>query len=91
MVTAFLLTPRVTVVVNDLTAPDTIGRVDNVPVGLALPLYLITGTGYTMTTAYEDIFHFPDERAYTKTRHAVCQQADAGQLHHRKPRPGAVV
>ncbi|MFE0587843.1 conjugal transfer mating-pair stabilization protein TraG [Pantoea vagans] len=67
MVTAVLLTPRVTVVVNDLTAPDTIGRVDNVPVGLALPLYLITGTGYTMTTAYEDIFHFPDERAYTKT------------------------
>ncbi|MDF7630757.1 conjugal transfer mating pair stabilization protein TraG [Erwiniaceae bacterium L1_55_4] len=67
LVTAVLLTPRVTVVVNDLTAPDTIGRVDNVPVGLALPLYLITGTGYTMTTAYEDIFHFPDERAYTKT------------------------
>lgn len=67
LVTAVLLTPRVTVVVNDLTAPDTIGRVDNVPAGLALPLYLITGTGYTMTTAYEDIFHFPDERAYTKT------------------------
>ncbi|MGK3125860.1 conjugal transfer mating-pair stabilization protein TraG [Candidatus Pantoea formicae] len=67
LVTALLLTPKVTVVVNDLTAPDTIGRVDNVPVGLAIPLYLATGVGYTLTTSYEDIFHFPDERAYTKT------------------------
>lgn len=67
LVTALLLTPKVTVVVNDLTAPDTIGRVDNVPVGLAMPLYLATGVGYTLTTSYEDIFHFPDERAYTKT------------------------
>lgn len=67
MVTALLLTPKVTVVVNDLTAPDTIGRVDNVPAGLALPLYLVTGVGYTITTTYEDIFHFPDERSYTKT------------------------
>jgi len=67
LVTALLLTPKVTVVVNDLTAPDTIGRVDNVPVGLAMPLYLATGVGYTLTTTYEDIFHFPDERSYTKT------------------------
>lgn len=67
LVTALLLTPKVTVVVNDLTAPENIGRVDNVPVGLALPLYLVTGVGYTMTTAYEDIFHFPDERSYTRT------------------------
>jgi len=67
LVTSLLLTPKVTVVVNDLTAPDTIGRVDNVPVGLALPLYLATGVGYTLTTTYEDIFHFPDERSYTKT------------------------
>ena len=67
LVTSLLLTPKVTVVVNDLTAPDTIGRVDNVPVGLAMPLYLATGVGYTLTTTYEDIFHFPDERSYTKT------------------------
>lgn len=67
LVTALLLTPKVTVVVNDLTAPDTIGRVDNVPVGLAMPLYLMTGVGYTLTTTYEDNFHFPDERSYTKT------------------------
>ncbi|WP_275555783.1 conjugal transfer mating-pair stabilization protein TraG [Mixta sp. Marseille-Q2659] len=67
MVTALLLTPKVTVVVNDLTAPENIGRVDNVPAGLAMPLSIITGVGYTLTTSYEDIFHFPDERAYTKT------------------------
>ncbi|WP_199257198.1 conjugal transfer protein TraG N-terminal domain-containing protein, partial [Pantoea sp. BAV 3049] len=45
IVTALLLTPKVTVVVNDLTAPDTIGRVDNVPLGLAAPLWIVTGTG----------------------------------------------
>jgi conjugal transfer mating pair stabilization protein TraG len=67
LVTALLITPRVTVIVNDLTAPENIGRVDNVPAGLAFPLYLITGTGYTLATAYEDSFHFPDERAYTRS------------------------
>ncbi|MBK0035506.1 conjugal transfer protein TraG N-terminal domain-containing protein [Erwinia sp. S43] len=67
LVTTLLLTPKTTVVVNDLTAPQTIGRVDNVPIGLAIPLYLVTGTGYTLATLYEDTFHFPDERAYTKT------------------------
>lgn len=67
LVTTLLLTPKTTVVVNDLTAPQKIGRVDNVPMGLAIPLYLVTGTGYTLATLYEDVFHFPDERAYTKT------------------------
>ncbi|MDH8351517.1 conjugal transfer protein TraG N-terminal domain-containing protein, partial [Klebsiella pneumoniae] len=40
---------------------------DNVPVGLAVPLWMLTGLGYTIATGYEDFFHFPDERAYTKT------------------------
>ncbi|MEN4051957.1 conjugal transfer mating-pair stabilization protein TraG [Serratia marcescens] len=65
--TAILLTPKVTVVVNDLTRPDRIDRVDNVPVGLAVPLYLLTGIGYSLATTYEDFFHFPDERSYSKT------------------------
>lgn len=67
LVTALLLTPTVTVVVNDLTEPGSTGRVDHVPAGLALPLWLITGVGYTLATGYEDMFHFPDERAYTRT------------------------
>jgi conjugal transfer mating pair stabilization protein TraG len=67
IVTALLLTPRVTVVVNDLTRPDRIDRVDNVPLGLATPLWLLTGVGYSVATGYENVFHFPDERAYTKT------------------------
>ncbi|HGM6879005.1 TPA: conjugal transfer mating-pair stabilization protein TraG [Serratia marcescens] len=65
--TAILLTPKETVVVNDLTRPERIDRVDNVPVGLAVPLYLLTGLGYTLATTYEDFFHFPDERSYSKT------------------------
>lgn len=52
--TAILLTPKETVVVNDLTRPERIDRVDNVPVGLAVPLYLLTGIGYTLSTTYED-------------------------------------
>lgn len=67
IVTTLLLTPRVTVVVNDLTRPDRIDRVDNVPLGLATPLWLLTGVGYSVATGYENVFHFPDERAYTKT------------------------
>ncbi|WON75535.1 conjugal transfer mating-pair stabilization protein TraG [Serratia sp. UGAL515B_01] len=67
VVTALLLTPRVTIVVNDLTRPDRIDRVDNVPVGLAAPLWLLTSIGNSVATSYENVFHFPDERAYTKT------------------------
>lgn len=67
IVTSLLLTPKISIVVNDLTRPDRIDRVDNVPVGLAAPLWLLTGLGYTLATGYEDFFHFPDERAYTKT------------------------
>ncbi|QHM74017.1 conjugal transfer mating-pair stabilization protein TraG [Mixta intestinalis] len=67
LVTALLLTPKTTVVINDLTVPDRVGRVDNVPVGLALPLFLTTSLSYTIATTYEDTFHFPDERSYSKT------------------------
>ncbi|NIF23929.1 conjugal transfer mating-pair stabilization protein TraG [Candidatus Pantoea multigeneris] len=67
LVTALLLTPKTTVVVNDLTDQTSVNRVDNVPLGLAVPLWLITGAGYTLASTYEDFFHFPDERAYTKT------------------------
>lgn len=67
LVTALLLTPKTTVVVNDLTDQTSVNRVDNVPLGLAVPLWLVTGAGYTLASTYEDFFHFPDERAYTKT------------------------
>ncbi|WP_334472910.1 conjugal transfer mating-pair stabilization protein TraG [Arsenophonus sp. PmNCSU2021_1] len=66
-VTALLLTPKVTVVVNDLTRPDKINRVDNVPVGLATPLWLLTGIGHSVATFYDDFFHLPDSVAYSKT------------------------
>ncbi|WGM03363.1 conjugal transfer mating-pair stabilization protein TraG [Arsenophonus nasoniae] len=66
-VTALLLTPKVTVVVNDLTRPDKINRVDNVPVGLATPLWLLTGIGHSAAIFYDDFFHLPDSVAYSKT------------------------
>lgn len=66
-VTALLLTPKVTVVVNDLTRPDKINRVDNVPVGLATPLWLLTGIGHSAAIFYDDFFHLPESVAYSKT------------------------
>lgn len=66
-VTALLLTPKVTVVVNDLTRPDKINRVDNVPLGLATPLWLLTGIGHSVATFYDDFFHLPASVAYSKT------------------------
>lgn len=66
-VTALLLTPKVTVVVNDLTRPDKINRIDNVPLGLATPLWLLTGIGHSVATFYDDFFHLPASVAYSKT------------------------
>lgn len=42
-------------------------RVDNVPVGLALPLSLTTRIGHAMVASYEMIFAQPDSVTYSKT------------------------
>ncbi|EBP9336397.1 conjugal transfer protein TraG, partial [Salmonella enterica] len=42
-------------------------RVDNVPVGLALPLSLTTRIGHAMVAGYEMIFAQPDSVTYSKT------------------------
>nr|WP_241389718.1 conjugal transfer mating-pair stabilization protein TraG [Serratia marcescens]ULG13118.1 conjugal transfer protein TraG [Serratia marcescens] len=67
IVTSALLTPRATVVVNDLNRPQEIGRVDNVPMGLAVPMWLMTTASITLSTGFEDILHLPAERAYSQT------------------------
>ncbi|MBH3259257.1 conjugal transfer mating pair stabilization protein TraG [Serratia marcescens] len=67
IVTSALLTPRATVVVNDLNRPQEVGRVDNVPMGLAVPMWLMTTASITLSTGFEDILHLPAERAYSQT------------------------
>lgn len=42
-------------------------RVDNVPVGLAMPLSLTTRIGHAMVASYEMIFTQPDSVTYSKT------------------------
>ncbi len=42
-------------------------RVDNVPVGLAMPLSLTTRIGHAMVVSYEMIFTQPDSVTYSKT------------------------
>ena len=42
-------------------------RVDNVPVGLAMPLSLTTRIGHAMVASYEMIFTQPDSATYSKT------------------------
>ncbi len=50
-------------------------RVDNVPVGLAMPLSLTTRIGHAMVVSYEMIFTQPDSVTST-ARQACCSGAN---------------
>lgn len=62
-----LIMPKDTVLIHDMTRPLDMHTVDNVPEGLALPLYLssslIVGTSYALT----NIFHTPGDNTYETT------------------------
>ena len=51
----------------DYSDPTAVHRVDNVPLGLALPAGLISSVGAAMVDAYEAVFHQPDALTYSKT------------------------
>lgn len=50
-----------------ITVTVKVHRVDNVPVGLAMPLSLTTRIGHAMVVSYEMIFTQPDSVTYSKT------------------------
>ncbi|EDS4242234.1 TPA: conjugal transfer mating-pair stabilization protein TraG [Salmonella enterica subsp. enterica serovar Thompson] len=64
---SLLVTTRTSVQIIDNSDLVRVYRVDNVPVGLALPLSLTTRIGHAMVAGYEMIFAQPDSVTYSKT------------------------
>ncbi|ECJ2934782.1 conjugal transfer protein TraG [Salmonella enterica subsp. enterica] len=64
---SLLVTIRTSVQIIDNSDLVRVYRVDNVPVGLALPLSLTTRIGHAMVASYEMIFSQPDSVTYSKT------------------------
>ncbi|EGZ8130785.1 conjugal transfer mating pair stabilization protein TraG [Salmonella enterica] len=64
---SLLVTVRTSVQIIDNSDLVKVHRVDNVPVGLALPLSLTTRIGHAMVAGYEMIFAQPDSVTYSKT------------------------
>lgn len=67
IITSMLITPTRSIVVTDLATPSITKKVDNVPVGLVAPFYLITSIGNGTARMYDTFFAQPDEFQYTKT------------------------
>ncbi|EKH8691518.1 conjugal transfer mating pair stabilization protein TraG [Salmonella enterica] len=64
---SLLVTVRTSVQIIDNSDLVKVHRVDNVPVGLALPLSLTTRIGHAMVAGYEMIFAQPDSVTYSKS------------------------
>lgn len=64
---SLLVNVRTSVQIIDNSDLVKIHRVDNVPVGLAMPLSLTTRIGHAMVASYEMIFTQPDSVTYSKT------------------------
>ncbi|WP_272664065.1 MULTISPECIES: conjugal transfer mating-pair stabilization protein TraG [unclassified Providencia] len=67
IVSAMLLTPKTEVVIRDMSTPMVVKKVDNVPVGLAVPFWFVTEIGNGTARMYDTFFSQPDEFQYTKT------------------------
>ncbi|MET4862648.1 conjugal transfer mating-pair stabilization protein TraG [Morganella morganii] len=67
LITSVLLIPKRSVQIIDRSDPTGVYRVDNVPLGLAVPAKFITSIGTDITEIYERLFHLPDSLMYSKT------------------------
>ncbi len=65
-VISLLVIPKYKVTIHDDVVGNNYG-VDNVPMGLAAPAYLITNTFYGLTSIVETMFHWPNDQSYSKT------------------------
>ncbi len=63
---SLLVNVRTSVQIIDNSDLVKVHRVDNVPVGLAMPLSLTTRIGHAMVASYEMIFTQPDSVTYSK-------------------------
>ncbi|EKT92415.1 conjugative transfer protein [Escherichia coli O111:H11 str. CFSAN001630] len=82
---SLLVNVRTSVQIIDNSDLVKVHRVDNVPVGLAMPLSLTTRIGHAMVVSYEMIFTQPDSVNLSKDRHAVRGESDCEK--HRFPVP----
>ncbi|HDR2892755.1 conjugal transfer mating-pair stabilization protein TraG (plasmid) [Enterobacter asburiae] len=64
---SLLVSVRTSVQIIDISNQTKVYKVDNVPVGLALPASLTTKIGYALVQGYEMVFSQPDSITYSKT------------------------
>lgn len=64
---SLLVSVRTSVQIIDISNQTKVYKVDNVPVGLALPSSLTTKIGYALVQGYEMVFSQPDSITYSKT------------------------
>lgn len=62
-----MIVPKAEVMITDLVVRNTPREVDNVPIGLAYVLSVLTTIEYQLTRAMETVFHVPDDVSYNQT------------------------
>ncbi|GJI56967.1 conjugal transfer protein TraG [Rodentibacter sp. JRC1] len=67
LINAILLTPKERIIIRDLANPTVVKTINNVPLGVAFPLYLSTKVGYAIAQTYDLFFSSPADVQYTKT------------------------
>ncbi|MDO9767940.1 conjugal transfer protein TraG N-terminal domain-containing protein [Glaesserella parasuis] len=67
LINALLLTPKERVVITDLANPTVVKQVNNVPIGVAYPLYMVTNIGNSIARTYDTFFSQPEDIQYSKT------------------------
>lgn len=67
LINTLLLTPKERLIITDLSQPNLIRKVDNVPLGVAFPIYLATLTGNAVARTYDAFLAQPDDLQYTQT------------------------
>lgn len=67
IINGLLLTPKERVIITDISQTNTIRNVDNVPLGIAFPIYLTTLVGNSIARTYDTFLAQPDGLQYSKT------------------------
>lgn len=67
LINTLLLTPKERLIITDLSQPNLVRKVDNVPLGVAFPIYLATLTGNAVARTYDAFLAQPDDLQYTQT------------------------
>lgn len=66
-INGILLTPKVDLLLTDKIKTTTVKKVDNVPLGVALPYYLFSLGGNSLAELYDTFLSQPNDVQYTRT------------------------